>query len=678
MKKIYYLPMALVLMALTSCGGGNTATTQGAGIRLSNLDTTALPGTDFYQFACGGWMANNPLTDEYSRFGSFDQLAENNREQLNGLISEIATKQHETGTIPYKIATVYNQVMDSVKRNADGVEPIRAQLDQIAALQTNDDVKAYLAETRPEGFSPYFRFYIAADEKNSSMNILNLYQGSLGMGNRDYYLEQDDHSKELRAKYVEHIEKMFQLAGFPEADAKAKAASIMATEMRLAKVLYSPVQLRDPQANYNKMTMAELQKNLPGMDWEAYFSAIGMPGMIEVVVGQVEPIREAALMVNTLPMADHIAYLEWSLINRSANYLNDAMDAQDFEFYGRAMSGAKEQQPRWKRAVSAVNGFLGEAVGQMYVEKYFPQAAKDRMLTLVNNLRGSLSARIDGLDWMSAETKAKAQEKLSTFVVKIGYPDKWKDYTSLDIQEDSYWANVKRASRFSFNESIEKVGKPVDKDEWHMTPQTVNAYYNPTTNEICFPAGILQYPFFDMGADDAFNYGAIGVVIGHEMTHGFDDSGRHYDKDGNMEEWWTAEDSEKFNARADKLVDYFDKIEVLPGLQANGRFSLGENIADQGGVVVSYEAFKKATAAAPLAEKEGFTADQRFFLAYAGVWAGNIRDEEIRRLTRIDEHSLGKWRVDGTLPHVEAWYEAFGITPADPMYIAPEERAVVW
>ena len=677
MKKIYYLPMALVLMAFTGCGGGGTAT-QGAGIRLANLDTTVRPGTDFYQFACGGWMANNPLTDEYSRFGSFDQLAENNREQLNGLIGEIAAQQHETGTIPYKIATVYNQVMDSVKRNADGVEPIREQLGQIAALKTNEDVKAYLAQTRPEGFSPYFRFYVAADEKNSSMNILNLYQGSLGMGNRDYYLEQDDHSKELRAKYVEHIEKMFQLAGFPEADAKAKAASIMATEMRLAKVLYSPVQLRDPQANYNKMTMAELQKNLPGMDWDAYFSAIGMPGISEVVVGQVEPIREAALMVNTLPIADHIAYLEWSLINRSANYLNDAMDAQDFEFYGKALSGAKEQQPRWKRAVSTVNGFLGEAVGQMYVEKYFPPAAKDRMLTLVNNLRGSLSDRIDGLDWMSAETKAKAQEKLSTFVVKIGYPDKWRDYSSLDIQEDSYWANVKRASRFAFNESIEKVGKPVDKEEWHMTPQTVNAYYNPTTNEICFPAGILQYPFFDMDADDAFNYGAIGVVIGHEMTHGFDDSGRHYDKDGNMEEWWTAEDAEKFNARADKLVAYFDKIEVLPGLNANGRFSLGENIADQGGVVVSYEAYKKATAAAPLAEKEGFTADQRFFLAYAGVWAGNIRDEEIRRRTRVDEHSLGKWRVDGTLPHVEAWYEAFGITPTDPMYIAPEERAVVW
>ena len=677
MKKIYCLPMALVCLAFTACGDG-TSKTQGAGIRPGHLDTTALPGADFYQYATGGWRAANPLTDEYSRFGSFDQLAENNREQLNGLIGEIAGQQHETGTIPYKIATVYNQVLDSVKRNADGVEPIRAQLEQIAALKTNEEVKAYLAQTRPEGFSPYFRFYVAADEKNSSMNILNLYQGSLGMGNRDYYLETDDHSKDLRAKYVEHIEKMFQLAGFPETDAKTKAASIMATEMRLAKVLYSPVQLRDPQANYNKMTMAELQENLPGMDWEAYFSAIGMPGMSEVVVGQVEPIREAALMVNTLPIADHIAYLEWSLINRSANYLNDAMDAQDFEFYGKAMSGAKEQQPRWKRAVSAVNGFLGEAVGQMYVEKYFPPAAKDRMLTLVNNLRGSLSDRIDGLDWMSAETKAKAQEKLSTFVVKIGYPDKWKDYSSLEIQEDSYWANVKRASRFSFNESIEKVGKPVDKEEWHMTPQTVNAYYNPTTNEICFPAGILQYPFFDMDADDAFNYGAIGVVIGHEMTHGFDDAGRHYDKDGNMEEWWTAEDAEKFNARADKLVAYFDGIEVLPGLQANGRFTLGENIADQGGVVVSYEAYKKATAAAPLADKEGFTADQRFFLAYAGVWAGNIRDEEIRRLTRIDEHSLGKWRVDGTLPHVAPWYAAFNITPDDPMYIAPEDRAVVW
>jgi len=669
--------MALAFFALTGCGE-NTPKTQSAGILLENLDTTARPGTDFYRFATGGWSERNPLTDEYSRFGSFDQLAENNREQLNGLISEIAARSNAEGTIPYKIATVYNQVMDSVKRNADGIDPIREQLAQIAALQTPDDIKAYLASTAPEGFSAYFGFYVGADEMNSSMNIINLYQGGVGMGNRDYYLDQDDHSKELRAKYVEHMEKMFALAGFPAEEAAAKAGKIMRIETDLAEVLYDRIKLRDPQANYNKMTIDQLQENIPGLNWSWYFTELGAPGVQEVVVGQVEPIRFAVEQINTLPMDAQIAYLEWKLINRSADYLSDAMEEQDFDFYSKTMSGVQAMQPRWKRAVGAVNGFLGEAVGQMYVEQYFPPAAKQRMLHLVDNLKLALGERISQLDWMSDQTKAKAHEKLSTFYVKIGYPDKWKDYSTLDIRQDSYWNNVLRASRFYFEEMMDKVGKPVDKDEWHMTPQTVNAYYNPTTNEICFPAGILQYPFFDMDADDAFNYGAIGVVIGHEMTHGFDDQGRQYDKDGNMNDWWTAADAEQFEARADKLADFFDNIEVLLGLNANGRFTLGENIADQGGLVVSYEAFKKATQENPLPEKEGFTPQQRFFLAYAGVWAGNIRDEEIRRLTMIDPHSLGKWRVDATLPHVAPWYEAFDITPDDPMYIAPQDRAVVW
>lgn len=678
MRKFTYLPVALACFALASCGTGNTKS-QTAGIRPENLDTTASPGTSFYQFACGGWMANNPLTDEYGRFGSFDQLRENNREQLNDLIEEIAAKKQEQGSIPYKIATVYNQVLDTVKRNADGIEPIREDLAQIAALQSSEELKAYMAKKRPTGFSPYFGFYVSGDQKNSSMNILNIVQGRLGMGNRDYYLEQDDHSKELRTKYVEHMGKMFRLVGFSESEAQAKAGSVMAMETRLAKVMYSPVELRDPERNYNKMTMAELEKNIPGMDWETYFSAVGLGGMPEVVVKQIEPLQEVLTMINTLPMSDQIAYLEWNLINGAANSLSDDLDKQDFEFYGKALQDKQEMQPLWKRAVSSVDGFLGEAVGQMYVEKHFPPAAKERMLSLVENLKLALSDRIQGLEWMSEETKVQAQEKLATFIVKIGYPDKWIDYSALDIQEDSYWANIKRANLLNFNMyTIGKVGKPVDKTEWLMNPQTVNAYYMPTTNEICFPAGILQYPFFDMDADDAFNYGAIGVVIGHEMTHGFDDSGRKYDKNGNMADWWTTEDAEKFNARADKLVEYYDQIEVLSGLNANGRFTLGENIADQGGVVVAYGAYKKAMESAPLEEKEGFTPDQRFFLSYAGVWAGNIRDEEIRRLTRIDPHSLGKWRVDGALPHIDAWYDAFNITSEDPMYIAPEERAVVW
>ncbi len=675
MKKLSHLPMALFVMALAACGGNNQ---QSGGIDPANLDTSIAPGADFYQFATGGWQKAHPLTDEFARFGSFDLLRENNQKQLDELLEGIVTATHQAGTPAYKIATIYNQVMDSTKRNADGIEPIREQLAAIAALKTNDEVKAYLAATRPEGFSPYFRVGVGADDKNSTMNIMNLYQGSLGMGNRDYYTEADDHSKMLREKYVEHIGKMFVLVGFSEADAAAKAQSVMVTEMRLATKLFTNIQLRDPEANYHKMTLAEVQTAFPGMDWKVYFTALGAPTVEEVVVGQIEPVREATDMIATMPVADHIAYLEWNLINRASNYLSDALDEQDFDFYSKTLSGVQEMQPRWKRAVNAVNGFLGEAVGQLYVEKYFPAAAKERMIQLVDNLSLALGERIQNLDWMSDETKTKAQEKLGTFIVKVGYPDTWKDYTALAIKDDNYWANAKRASRFNFDENIAKLGQPVDRTEWHMTPQTVNAYYNPTSNEICFPAGILQYPFFDMNADDAFNYGAIGVVIGHEMTHGFDDSGRKFDKDGNMNDWWTAEDAEKFNARAERLVTYFDNIEVLPGLQANGRFSLGENIADQGGVTVAYEAYKKATADAPLAEKEGFTADQRFFLAYAGVWAGNVRDEEIRRLTRIDEHSLSKWRVDGTLPHVGFWYDAFGITPDAPMYIAPEDRAVVW
>jgi putative endopeptidase len=642
------------------------------------MDTTVAPGTDFYRYANGGWQDAHPLPAEYSRYGSFEVLAQSNLEQLQGLIGEIAAQEHAVGTIPYKIATVYNQAMDSTKRNADGIGPIREQLARIAALKNNDEVKAYMAASRPEGFAPYFNMFVGADEKNASTNILNLVQGSLGMGDRDYYLESDENTVQVRAKYVAHIAKMFQLAGFAADVAAKKAESILATETRLARALYSREQLRNPQANYNKMTLAELQRDYPGLDWAAFFAGAGLPPMAEVVVAQAEPLKEAAVMINELPTEAHIAYMEWDLISSASTFLSDELEAENFDFFGRTMTGTQEQQPRWKRSVAAVNSFLGEAMGQMYVEKYFPPAAKERMLKLVANLQEAIGQRIANLEWMSPETKTRAQEKLSTFMVKIGYPDKWKDYGPLDIAQDSYWANSRRAYRFEYTENMAKAGKPVDKGEWFMTPQTVNAYYNPTTNEICFPAGILQYPFFDMEADDAFNYGAIGVVIAHEITHGFDDQGRQYDKEGNMNEWWTAEDVEKFNTRADRLVAAFDRIEVLSGLMANGRFTLGENIADQGGVQLSWDAYKKATEGAPLPERDGLTADQRFFLAYAGVWAANIRDEEVRRRTRTDSHSLAMWRVDGTLPHIGAWYDAFGITPEDPMYIAPEERAVIW
>lgn len=667
------LPVAVMAIAtLTGCEGKKE---MNAGIRPENMDLTAQKGADFYQYACGGWMKANPLTDEYSRFGTFDQLAENNREQLKGLIGEIASKQHEQGSIAQKIGDLYNLAMDTEKLNADGMKPIQADLDKINAIKDQAGIIEAMVDLTG---SAYFAFYVGADIMDSKTNIFQLYQGGIGLGEKEYYLEDDEATKNIREGYKAHIVKMFQLIGQDEKQATKSMEAVMEIETRLAKKSFNAVEQRNPAANYHMLTLDELKKQIPGFDWDAYISAVGVKGVTSLNVSQIEPVQEAVAIINSLPMDKQKAYLQWKLIDSAANYLSDAFVAQNFEFYGKVMSGKKEDQPRWKKAVGTVNGVLGEAVGQMYVEKYFPAAAKERMVQLVKNLQTALGERIQALEWMGEETKAKAMEKLNTFYVKVGYPDKWKDYSSLNIEKDSYYANIKRAEKFALNEMIEKAGKPVDIDEWHMTPQTVNAYYNPTTNEICFPAGILQYPFFDMNADDAFNYGAIGVVIGHEMTHGFDDQGRQFDKEGNLKDWWTADDAERFNARSKVLVDYFNAIEVLPGLQANGELTLGENIADHGGLQVAYQAFKNATKDAPLAEKDGFTPEQRFFLAYSGVWAGNIRDEQIRVYTKSDPHSLGRWRVNGALPHINAWYEAFGITETDPMYLAPEKRASIW
>ena len=668
------LPVAVIAMT-TLAGCANKEAKMTSGIKLENLDTTAVRGADFYQYACGGWMAAHPLTDEYSRFGSFDYLAETNREQLNGLIGEIAAGQHEQGTVAQKIADLYNLAMDTVKLNAEGMAPIKADFDRLAAIKTPAEVLEAMVELQG---SAYFQFYVGADIMDSKNNIFQLYQGGIGLGEKEYYLDEDDATKNIREEYKKHVVKMFQLAGMDEAQATKSMEAVMEIETRLAKVSFSAVEQRNPAANYHMMTLDELKKEIPGFDWDAYLNKLGVQGVTSLNVSQVEPVREAVAIINTLPMDKQVAYLQWKLIDSAASYLSADFDEQNFAFYGKVLSGKKEQQPRWKRAVGTVNGVLGEAVGQMYVEKYFPAAAKERMTQLVKNLQVALGERIQNLEWMGDSTKAKGMEKLNSFYVKVGYPDKWKDYSKLNVEKDSYWANIKRASDFTVEEMLAKAGKPVDIDEWHMTPQTVNAYYNPTTNEICFPAGILQYPFFDMNADDAFNYGAIGVVIGHEMTHGFDDQGRQFDKEGNLKDWWTAEDAERFNTRAQVMVDFFNNIEVLPGLMANGQLTLGENIADHGGLQVAYQAFKNATKDAPLNEVDGFTPEQRFFLAYAGVWAGNIRDEQIRVYTKSDPHSLGRWRVNGALPHINAWYDAFGITENDSLYIAPEKRVSIW
>ena len=668
---------ALALTIAAGCESKKEAV-MASGIDLGNLDTTVVRGADFFQYACGGWMKKHPLTDEYSRFGSFDMLAENNREQLKGLITEIAGQENEKGTVAQKIADIYNLAMDSAKLNAEGIEPIKADLERIASVKDKAEIVPMMAELSHIGIRPYFTFFVDADIMDSKSNLFQLYQGVISLGEKEYYLDTDEATTDIRNKYKEHIVKMFQLAGFDESAARKNMEAVLEIETRIAKASFSAVEQRNPAANYHKMTLDELKKSVPGIDWDAFLSGVGVKGVTELSVSQVEPIKEVEKIINTMPVEKQVAYMQWKLINRAAGYLSDDFVAQNFDFYGKALSGRKENQPRWKRAVGTVNGMLGEAVGQMYVEKYFPAAAKERMVQLVKNLQTALGERIRNLEWMGDSTKTKAIEKLNSFYVKVGYPDKWRDYTALDVEKDSYWANVKRATKFELDYELAKAGKPVDRDEWGMTPQTVNAYYNPTTNEICFPAGILQYPFFDMNADDAFNYGAIGVVIGHEMTHGFDDQGRQFDKDGNLKDWWTPEDAERFNTRAQVMVNFFDSIQVLPGLHANGSLTLGENIADHGGLQVSFQAFKNATKDAPLGVVDGFTPEQRFFLSYAGVWAGNVRDEQIRLQTKSDPHSLGRWRVNGALPQIGAWYEAFNITENDSMYLAPEKRVSIW
>ncbi len=676
MKKLFLSLIALMLMT-TACNSNKDAAVT-SGIDLTNLDTTAVPGVDFYQYACGGWMKKNPLTGEYARFGSFDKLAENNREQLKGLIEEIASKPAEKGTVEQKIADIYNLAMDSVKLNADGYEPIKADLQKIAEIKTVSDILKLTPILSVEGLDPYFAVYVAADPMNSTMNLVQTYQSGISLGQRDYYLENDDHTKDIREKYKTHIVKMFQLVGFTEEAAQKNMQAVMNIETRLAKAAYDKVKLRDPHANYNKMSVDDLQKLVPEINWKEYLAALGLKDTKEISVSQKESLVEVGKIIATEPIAAQIAYLQWKLIDGAASYLSDEIYAQNFDFFGKTLSGKKEQSPRWKRAVSNVDGVLGEAVGQMYVQKYFPAAAKERMLKLVGNLQKSLAERINALTWMGDSTKVKANEKLSAFIVKIGYPDKWRDYSSLEINKESYYANIRRANQFETAYRYAKAGKEVDKSEWQMTPQTVNAYYDPSTNEICFPAGILQYPFFDMNADDAFNYGAIGVVIGHEMTHGFDDQGCQFDKEGNLKNWWTADDKKHFDERAAGLANYFDLIEVAPGVKANGKFTLGENIADQGGLHVSFQAFQNATKNSPLGVIDGFTPEQRFFLSYANVWAGNIRPEEILQRTKSDPHSLGKWRVDGALPHVDAWYTAFGIKEGDPMYLSADKRVSIW
>ena len=677
MKEIFYLVTIVSAMTLISCTQQKSAQ-QPEGLDLSFMDTTATPGESFYQYATGGWQQANPIPDEYARYGSFDKLREENQQQIQSLIEALGSEEHPAGSNAQKVGDLYRMGTDSVRLNEQGAEPILPQLAAIAAAKDKEDVIRLTAQVSRFAGNPFFGFAVGPDDKNSSMNIVHLYQSGIGMGDRDYYLLEDDHSKSLREAYVKLMETQFRNASYDEAKAVQAAANVMRIETALAKAHITREMRRIPELNYHKMKVEELPAAVAPFNWDLYFSEMGAPGLDSLNLSHPEPVKAAIAIIEQEPLASLQDYLSWKVINSAAGYLSDAFVEANFEFYGKTLSGSKELRPRWRRTIDAVNGALGEAVGQLYVEQYFPPQAKERMLTLVDNLSIALGERISQLEWMSDETKAKAHEKLATFTVKIGYPDKWKDYTTLEVQDDSYWQNMVRASEFEYAEMISELGQPVDKSKWFMSPQTVNAYYNPSSNEICFPAGILQPPFFYMDGDDAINYGGIGVVIGHEMTHGFDDQGRKFDKEGNLAEWWTADDAARFDERARVLVDHFDAITVLDTVRANGTFTLGENIADQGGMQVSYHAFMKTDQAAAGEAIDGFTPAQRFFLSYAALWAGNVRDAEILRLTKIDPHSLGRWRVDGAVPHVDAWYDAFNITSSDPLWLPEEKRASIW
>ena len=680
MRKRKMFPfLAAGIVALASCNTPQKEVVKIAAINPANMDTTVAAGTDFYEYACGGWIKNNPLKPEYARFGTFDQLLENNQEQLRVLIEELSATPHEAGSVAGKIGALYAMGLDSTKLNADGVAPIKEELAAINALATKSDVSKMVATLHKEGMAPFFALFVDADEKNSAMNIVQLYQAGIGMGDRDYYLLEDEGSAKMRDAYRAYINKLFTLAGSSPEQADAAVDAVMKIEKAIADISYGREDLRDSQKNYNKLAYEDFKQIESPLDWDVYFESMGLAGLKELDAKQINFYKDMNKALQNTTVDEQKYYLAFNLLSAAAPYLSDDFVDADFEFYGKVMSGKQEQQPRWKRSLNTVNGALGEAVGEMYVEKYFPASSKEKMLTLVGNLQTALSERINGLEWMSDTTKAKAQEKLAAFTVKIGYPDKWRDYSGLEIKDDSYWANVRRSNIFDMAYQLADVDKPVDKSRWHMNPQTVNAYYNPTTNEICFPAAILQPPFFNPDADDAVNYGAIGVVIGHEMTHGFDDQGRNYDKDGNLIDWWTAEDAVRFKERADKLVDQYDQIIVIDTLHANGRFTLGENIADHGGLFVAHQAYlnslKGKETPAPI---DGFTNEQRFFLGYATLWGQNIRPEEIRRRTKIDPHSLGKWRVNAALRNIAPFYAAFDIKEGDPMFMAPADRVVIW
>ena len=674
MKKLTFFLASALLM--TAC-----ATTQNEkkyeGVDKTNFDESIVRNDDFYQWATGGWQAKNPLKPEYSRYGSFDVLRENNEIRINDLFNEMTQTEAEFGSVEQKISDLYKMGLDEERLNAEGAEPIRQTLNYILSINNREELIGKIAQLHIDGIGAFFYSYPAADLEDSNMTILYMEQGGLGMGNRDYYTEAENAN--LKASYRTYLARIFSLAGV-EGDVETLVNNVMAVEDRLAAEHWTNVECRDIVKGYNPYTFEAFKAQYKGVDWDAYFLAMGVRKIEKIVVSQPSSFANTLAVLKSASVEELRAYVAAHYIDAATAYLSEDFAVASFEFFGKEMSGTEEIRPRWKRAMSVPNNILSEAVGQMYVAKYFPESDKARVEEMVANIQQAFSKHIDNLDWMGDETKVKAQEKLASFTVKIGYPNKWKNYSSLKVDPNkSYWANVVEANRWYSIDAMSKVGKPVDRDEWLMSPQTVNAYYMPTTNEICFPAAILQPPFYNPNADDAVNYGAIGVVIAHEMTHGFDDQGSQFDKDGNMKDWWTAEDRAAFEKKTQVLVDQFNAIEILPGLYADGKFSLGENIADQGGLRLAFTGLTEyAWAEGRPADIDGFTGEQRFYIGYATLWAQNITEKEMENLTKNDVHSLGRNRVNATLRNIQTWYDAFDVKEGDAMFMPVEERVIIW
>ena len=674
MKKTLKYLIPILALTMTT----NSINAEGKGVVRANLDESVAPGQDFYQYACGGWMKNNPLPAQYSRFGTMDQLSENSREQVKSLVQHLGETNPAQGSIAQKVNDLYEMGMDSVRLNNEGATPIKADLEKIENMK-REELTDFVAWMHNGIASPFFGTAVMADLKNSDTNIMYISEISGALGDRDYYLEDDENTKTIREAYVKYIETIFTLSGYKKSQAKKAAKNVLKIETALAKVEMTREESRNYAVQYNIRTIDQLKTDYPNINWESYFKAIGLPNIDQVCLMQPKFLAEVNNMFESLSDKEIKDYLLYEYISAASSSLSDDFVVANFEMFSKTMAGKKEMQPRWKRALAVPNGMLGEAVGQLYVEEYFPAEAKERMLELVGNLKKALAEHISQLTWMSDRTKVNALVKLNSFTVKVGYPDKWKDYSAVTVDTTlSYWENIKKISEFLTQDNYSKWNKPVDRSEWGMTPQTVNAYYSPITNEICFPAAILQAPYFDITNDDASNYGAIGVVIGHEMTHGFDDQGRNFDQNGNMTDWWEAEDAAKFKELADGLAAQFDAIIVADDVHANGQFTLGENIADQGGLRIAYTAFKKTLQGKGNEKIDGFTPDQRFYLAYANVWAANTTKEDILLRTKTDPHSIGKLRVNATLRNIDTFFNAFGIKEGDAMFRPAAERVVIW